>query len=525
VAAAVVLAIALVLLTMSLSEPQQSGADRAQVLGLPVGVVGVALAAISVWLGWKALQRSPSSVEVAGRLMKQVRAERRQFIQQALGVDWETDAADVAFTNPKSGSLPAAMEELLVNYQYLDGSRAGSIVNVSDFYRRIKSGRLVVLGAPGAGKSMLLSHLVRDLIDGLLSISEKDWPGEWRVPVMLSLPGCDLGDPAGTTGRSLAARFDTWIVERLVEDYGIPHAQAKALVSDQRILPVLDGLDEMDPAAPGLGTPPNRPHAVTVIQALNAQWAPVVLACRDLEYRTLGLDGAASGASARPRLLTAAPHIVLQPLPAQDIIDYLTDRFSRQTGDLPKRWQPVAKAIKARKSVLSVLENPWQLFLTVTAYGPETSDPAKLIRMAPADASQHLLSTLIPAVTDRDDTAEANGWTAVDVQRWLTSVAVVQYVSAIERMNSLTGIRLPELWRIGGRRYPRWIPPIITAALTLYTIFANVRGAENSVGTYVIGALLLAGALLLVLKCARHETPMRHLDLSALRTPHGRRRL
>jgi hypothetical protein len=49
---------------------------------------------------------------------------------------------------------------------------------------------------------VLLSHLVRDLIPQLLSIPEKDWPVDWRLPIMLNLPGCDLSDPPEATAKS-----------------------------------------------------------------------------------------------------------------------------------------------------------------------------------------------------------------------------------------------------------------------------------------------------------------------------------
>ncbi len=207
--------------------------------------------------------------------MTQILKERQRFIDQALGVHWEAAAAGVTFANPTSRSLPTAMEELLVNWQDLDGGRAGSIEEVSNFFDRETNQRLVVLGAPGSGKSMLLSHLVCDLADRLLSMPETDWPVRWRLPIMLSLPGCDLGDTGGATQQSLAARLNTWIVRRLVEDYQIPVAQAKTLVSSDRILPVLDGLDEMD-LAPADDDPrlAPRPRAAAVIRALNSERTP-----------------------------------------------------------------------------------------------------------------------------------------------------------------------------------------------------------------------------------------------------------
>jgi hypothetical protein len=65
-------AVALVLLTRPLWQPNQSGAERANVLNLPVAVVGVLLTAASMWFAWKAVRItiSPSPQEIASRLMK-----------------------------------------------------------------------------------------------------------------------------------------------------------------------------------------------------------------------------------------------------------------------------------------------------------------------------------------------------------------------------------------------------------------------------------------------------------------------
>ena len=120
---------------------------------------------------------------------------------------------------------------------------------------------------------------------------------------MLSLPGCDLGETTRLTQQDLAARFNKWIVERLIEDYQVPDAQEKALVSDQRILPVLDGLDEMDLTQVDDDQQlPLQSRAAAVIQALNAERTPVVLACRNLEYQGLTVNAGDAEAPRKPRL-------------------------------------------------------------------------------------------------------------------------------------------------------------------------------------------------------------------------------
>lgn len=70
---------------------------------------------------------------------------------------------------------------------------------------------------------------------------------------MLSLPGWDPNVDRVTTatGDDLAASLDNWITAQLVETYGLPRRHAHRLVSHLWVLPVLDGLDEMDPDRTG----------------------------------------------------------------------------------------------------------------------------------------------------------------------------------------------------------------------------------------------------------------------------------
>jgi len=159
--------------------------------------------------------------------------------------------------------VPAPLEFLLLNWQDVNGVDAGSIGDVADFYRQQPSGQLVILGPPGAGKTVLLSRLVVDLIDHLVIPADGELPTDVKVPVLLSLPSCDLGDIANVTGAQLASRLTTWITNELIEDYQVRADQAAGLVDGRRVLPVLDGLDEMDDAGstriPPRGSPAREP--------------------------------------------------------------------------------------------------------------------------------------------------------------------------------------------------------------------------------------------------------------------------
>jgi predicted NACHT family NTPase len=98
---------------------------------------------------------------------------------------------------------------------------------------------MVITGAPGAGKTVLAVQL-------MLRLLEPDQRAEGDpVPVRLTLAGWD------TDRESL----EEWITGQLVGSYGLSRTEARALVRERLILPVLDGLDEMDSeSAPGVSS-------------------------------------------------------------------------------------------------------------------------------------------------------------------------------------------------------------------------------------------------------------------------------
>ncbi len=509
-------------LVADLWEPGQSGAERANVLALPVGIVSVVLAAVSIWLTVQGLRPGVDSRQAVRDISQAVRTQRQRFLDQALAVAWQARPARLRFTDLAAEVLPEPVEALLLRWQDLSGAEAGSIDDVAAFYQNQPTGRLVVLGAPGAGKTVLLSRLVLDLLDQIDALPAAELPAQVRIPVLLSLPACDLGELQGTSSDQLAHRLQAWITTRLREDYGLRPAHASFLMQAQRILPVLDGLDEMDPLTAATGTGPmQRPRAVAVLRALNAGIrAPVVVACRHTDYRDI--SQAATATAATPTILTDARHVTLRPLDKLEIIAYLTARFHGRDGQLRPRWQPVADALNKETPLLGVLANPWQLFLAVTAYTAEHSNPADLLTMSPERVEAHLLANLIPAVVEHDDTAAHHGWTTPDVTRWLSVIAGHQHRAATERGTSETDIYLPELWRIADRSHPHWVPllgltPLLGAFLGAFYTDVPVPG------WFVAAEFILLAFLGFTMFDPR--STMDRIDLDGLRTPQGRRRL
>jgi predicted NACHT family NTPase len=110
----------------------------------------------------------------------------------------------------------------------------GRLDQVVDLFDRIPSHRLVVLGKPGAGKSVLAMQFTLRWLD-------RRKPGD-PVPVVFPLASWD----------PVARSLRSWMSARLAADYpalGTRTAsgttRARELVRTRRVLPVLDGLDEI----------------------------------------------------------------------------------------------------------------------------------------------------------------------------------------------------------------------------------------------------------------------------------------
>jgi hypothetical protein len=167
---------------------------------------------------------------------------------------------------------------------------------------RVPTGRLVVLGEPGAGKTMLMVRLVLDL---LARRPEGD-----PVPILASVASWNPVDQD----------LWSWLSAQLLINYTAlanpPPAdrtestRAAALLASGLILPILDGLDEIEEQYRG--------PAITRINDVLRPGQQVVVTCRAREYQDSvrpegGVEATFRGAAA----------VQLRPLDADVVGSYL----------------------------------------------------------------------------------------------------------------------------------------------------------------------------------------------------------
>jgi hypothetical protein len=202
------------------------------------------------------------------------------------------------------------------------------------------------------------------------------------VPVLFSLFSWDL---------AVQPRVQDWLTDQLMQTYpalqAISEDAAAALVEQSRVLPVLDGLDELLPA-----------RAAAIINSLNASLpGGVILTSRRAEYLV-------AIATARDRL-TAADDIEPLPLTTAEAAAYL--RHHLQPNPEPA-WDALLEnltpaagpAPSATPALAQIVATPLGLWLVRAVYMDSHRDPAPLIAPSatPDSLREDLFAQLISAL-------------------------------------------------------------------------------------------------------------------------------
>ena len=185
-------------------------------------------------------------------------------------------------------------------------------------------GKLLILGAPGAGKTTTLLQLAGKLLER----AEND-TGE-PMPVLLNL----------SSWKNDTQTIANWMVAELHIKYGVRKDISQRWLDHRFLLPLLDGLDEVEPA--------RQQRCVVAINQFQSAFRPehLVLCCRLDEYQSCETKLQLHGA------------IHLQPLTENQIYHYLhgTKRL--------ELWNDIQTA----PELLELVSSPLLLAMTTLGY-------------------------------------------------------------------------------------------------------------------------------------------------------------
>jgi predicted NACHT family NTPase len=133
----------------------------------------------------------------------------------------------------------------LVQLSYAQSTAVpGQLLTVEDAYGQA-GGQLVILGAPGSGKTTEALKLMRALLR------------EARLDEAAPVPEIF---PLSSWAKEHKPILE-WLADQLRARHGRPWSEARSLVWHHQVVPVLDGLDEVAPE-----------HREECVQAINSFW-------------------------------------------------------------------------------------------------------------------------------------------------------------------------------------------------------------------------------------------------------------
>jgi len=407
-------------------------------------------------------QAATEQEELAARASDLADAVANEWERRRLGLLGNYAApADVEFMQEKQG--------LLVRFWKPAGLREGRTTEVLQYFLRLTPERLVIVGAPGSGKTVLAVELLMAL---LADRADREQDKRRRVPVLLNLSSWDTRQP-----------LKEWLTRHLVTTYQIRKTTAQRLIDGHWIIPILDGLDEMD-TGDGGGS------AAEAMRQLNAyayygSLAPMVVTCREQEYHML--------AGPNHQGIVEAAIVHLKPLSADQVAAYLSRRY-QESGCLQTQdeWRQVCQYVKRHpdSSLALALSTPWRLTLATMACDAAQIQPDNfLVYRNIEDIDGQLLLRFVPSavtiVRPRSSQMDVMDRTA-KTERWLGRLAAILDHAGPD-------IILQELWKARARKSTRWLHALVSVPGSAAVGLIGAEVANGSTGLAVALSCMTIG--------------------------------
>ena len=329
-------------------------------------------------------------------------AERQLLYPEPIPVRWERSSKPIAGSPssaamsaqfpPLPGLAPCPVEQLL----------EGDLQDLHTVYGGLGSGRLVVVGAPGSGKSGAAVLLVLGALRYREQVHREDRPLV-PVPVMCTFGGWD---PA-------AQHVADWLAGQLRESFPFLTRKggtddAAVLLAAGRVAVVIDGLDEM-PAG----------HRRLAIQALNRQATMrIVVLSRDAEMLDATTHDVLQGAAA----------LELQHVRPDAAADYLM-RVQRHPA--PAGWNEMTDRLRhdPDSPIAAALSSPLTLTLVRDTYR-HADDVRELLALCDSDSNvsreaieDHLLDRVLPCAYTSRPGEHSPRYNFPKAERWMGHIA------------------------------------------------------------------------------------------------------
>ncbi|WP_143175580.1 NACHT domain-containing protein [Cryptosporangium aurantiacum] len=336
----------------------------------------------------------------------------------------------------------------------LDGDFDAAVQRMAESFDQLAGRRMVLVGEPGSGKTVLAILLTLGIV--------KSRPEGGPVPVLLS---ASSWDPIATP------KLDEWVAQAVADTYyGFKREAIDALLAENLVIPVIDGLDEMRESG--------RRTAVQRTNESIRQGRGVVLTCRAAEYADLIAGGSPT--------LHQAPVVRVEPVAVEDVIRYLQD----VPWPPEVSWDDVYAELRAnpQSPVGQMMSTPLMVSLARSVYQRLGGRPADLLKQhvyeSRYDVEDYVLDQVIEAAYAEAPAPDETGprfYRPPDVAkatRWLTYLAVDLH---------LHGQRDLVWWQLAQRLLSPWVPPVVSVAAGMFLMALVSAGISVLDGDHRVG--------------------------------------
>ncbi|NUN65952.1 NACHT domain-containing protein [Pseudanabaena biceps] len=290
--------------------------------------------------------RDESEVFLLGEVTTEVKSRLRHSLHREVAITLDKEM-QLDRVRTWSASVKIGMQ---VIEQIENGT---SILNV--FQREDVGGRLLILGKPGAGKTTTYLELANELLD----IAESDL--KQPIPIL-----CNL-----SSWKDSKQSIADWVMAEAKSKYGVRVEVAQNLLKRKQLLPMLDGLDELEPHR-------QEPCILAINQWMESEHRPrfLVVCSRSEEYDSYSVKFKLNAA------------IYLQPLSDEQLSKYFKS---------PELWQK----LRQDSELLEILRTPF--FLVITFLAIQQISPPEWGQLATTnDRKTYLLSAYVHQMLSGD---------------------------------------------------------------------------------------------------------------------------
>ena len=338
--------------------------------------------------------------------------------------------------NPEQGRVDNPWDTII---RTPSGEEANASKNILDVYDRM-NGKFLILGDPGSGKTTSLLVLAREL----LHRARVD--NQHPIPVILNL---------SSWGEKRLPLVE-WIIEELSNKYQVPHKIAGQWVTDEDILLLLDGLDEVAEDV--------REFCIDAINTYREEhgFVDVIVCSRTKDYDELEGKLRLNGA------------IVIQPLDDVQIVVYL------------QLLGPEVSAVRALITIdaqmRELAKSPLMLSIMILAYRNKTAGEMPEIDDVETQR-QHLFEVYVNRMFERRVSETYMPQESRNYLSWLAKMMQAQ-ANSVFHIESLQPIILPEAQRRGFYLRVNTLHIIIT--VMIWSIHAFLFASATGLSPYVL---------------------------------------